>query len=134
MPSAGGGVLLPDKIILKDMEFYAYHGVLAAEKELGQRFQVTVTLFCSLQQAGSSDLLTAALDYSNIYREVQKIVEGRRFNLLETLAETIAARLLTWGVRAVQVKVKKMHPPLPGRLGYAAVEITRSRERQAAKQ
>ncbi|MGI5823021.1 MAG: dihydroneopterin aldolase [Dethiobacteria bacterium] len=125
---------MPDKIILQNMEFYAYHGVLAAEKELGQRFQVSVTLFCSLQQAGRSDLLTASLDYSRIYREVQKIVEGRRFNLLETLAETIAARLLTLGARAVRVKVKKMHPPLPGRLDFAAVEIFRSREGPVAEQ
>ncbi len=61
-------------------------------------------------------------------------MEGRRFNLLEALAETIAARLLTLGARAVRVKVKKMHPPLPGRLDYAAVEITRSREGPAKKQ
>ena len=125
---------MPDKIILQNMEFYAYHGVLTAEKELGQRFQVSVTLFCSLRQAGRSDLLTASLDYSRLYQEVQKIVEGRRFNLLEALAETIAARLLTLGARAVRVKVKKMPPPLPGRLDYAAVEITRSREGPAKKQ
>ncbi|MGI6307024.1 MAG: dihydroneopterin aldolase [Dethiobacteria bacterium] len=125
---------MPDKLVLKDMDFYAYHGVLAAEKELGQRFQVTVKVFCNLRQAASSDLLTESLDYAKIYREVQKIVEGRRFNLLEALAEAIAARILAIGARAVQVKVKKMHPPLPGQLAYAAVEITRSREEWVERQ
>jgi dihydroneopterin aldolase len=128
MPSAGEGVPLPDKLVLKDMQFYAYHGALAAEKELGQRFQVTVKIYCNLRAAASSDLLEKSLDYAKIYREVQKIVEGRRFNLLEALAEAIAARILAMGARAVQVKVKKMHPPLPGQLAYAAVEITRSDE------
>lgn len=121
---------MPDKIILKNMIFYGHHGVLAAEKELGQRFQVTVIVFCNLRPAADSDLLGESLDYAQIYREVQKIVEGRPFNLLEALAEAIAARLLEMGAPAVQVQVRKMHPPLPGQLAYVAVEITRSRSRR----
>lgn len=119
---------MPDEIILKNMAFYGYHGVLAAEKEIGQRFQVTVKISCNLRPAAESDLLKESPDYAQIYKEVQKIVEGRPFNLLEALAEAIAARLLAIGAPAVQVRVKKMHPPLPGPLDYAAVEITRSRE------
>ena len=118
-----------DKIELKNMSFYGYHGVLAAEKKLGQRFEVTVKIFCDLRPAAESDQLEKSLDYARIYREIKEIVEGRPFNLLEALAEAIAARLQEMGAPAVQVQVKKMHPPLPGQLDYAAVEIARSRGR-----
>ena len=33
-----------DKIILKNMAFYAYHGVLAEEKVLGQKFYLDAEL------------------------------------------------------------------------------------------
>lgn len=125
------GAFLLDKIILKDMAFYGYHGALAAEKELGQRFQVTVKILLNLRPAAKSDQLEKTLNYARVYREIQKIVEGRPFNLLEALAEAIAARLLRMGAPAVQVRVKKMHPPFPGQLSFVAVEITRSRQKQA---
>ena len=40
-----------DKIILKGMEFYAYHGVMKEEQRLGQRFIVDITMILSLQEA-----------------------------------------------------------------------------------
>ena len=44
-----------DKIYIKDLEIYAYHGVLDEEKQLGQKFLVSITLFLNLREAGKSD-------------------------------------------------------------------------------
>ena len=37
-----------DKIWIKDLEIFAYHGVLAEEKRNGQKFYVTVSMDCLL--------------------------------------------------------------------------------------
>ncbi len=45
-----------DKIILKNLGFYGYHGVLEAENILGQKFFVDVELGVSLKKARDRNL------------------------------------------------------------------------------
>lgn len=40
-----------DKIILKNMQFYGFHGLFPEENKLGQRFQVDVELFTDLKKS-----------------------------------------------------------------------------------
>ena len=47
---------MQDTIFLKGLEFYAYHGALDAENEIGQPFLVNVRLKVDLKAAGESDL------------------------------------------------------------------------------
>lgn len=117
-----------DQILLKGMEFYGYHGVHAAEKERGQRFIVDLTMERDVRPAAASDDLADTVNYAAVYDAVRQIAEGPSLNLLETLAETIAARLLTdFDIRAVAVRVKKPDVALGGPLDYAAVRIYRER-------
>lgn len=74
-----------DRLALKGMAFYGYHGVLPEEASLGQRFLVDVTAYLDLRQVAASDSLQAAADYTAIYRLVKGMVEDHRFNLIETL-------------------------------------------------
>ena len=46
-----------DKIVLKNMAFYGYHGNLESEQAQGQRFFVDVEITTDLTKAGQSDLL-----------------------------------------------------------------------------
>jgi len=41
---------MADYIRLKGLEFYGYHGVMEAEKELGQRFIIDLTLKTNLKE------------------------------------------------------------------------------------
>lgn len=117
-----------DKIILDGMEFYGYHGVHEAEHELGQPFIIDVELSLDLGPAGRTDDLHQSVNYVQVYNRVRDIVEKRRFALLEALAERIAGALRQeFPVDTVRVRVKKPHVPIPGRLRYTAVEITRGR-------
>lgn len=116
---------MTDRIILENMLFFGYHGVLPAENSLGQRFAVSIVMEHPLQTAAVTEELGDTLDYARIYAEVKEIMEGPPCRLLETLAEKIAAQVLTLGAVRVSVTVKKMHPPLPGQLEFVAVEITR---------
>jgi 7,8-dihydroneopterin aldolase/epimerase/oxygenase len=68
-----------DCILLEGLTFYGYHGVKEAEAELGQPFLVDLTLWLPLRAAGTSDDLSRTVDYSDVYRTAQAVVEGERW-------------------------------------------------------
>jgi len=118
-----------DRIILRGMEFYGYHGVLPQERELGQRLAVDLEMLLDLTEAGRRDDLSRTVDYAKVFRLVKELVTGPSRQLLETVAEDIAAAVLErFPVAEVVVRVKKPAAPLPGRLEYVAVEIRRGRK------
>ena len=115
-----------DRLVLKNMVFYGYHGVFAAEKELGQRLEVDVELQLDLRPAAAADDLELSVNYVEVYTLVKEIVEEREFGLLEALAEAIAGEILAaYSVEAVGVRVRKPFPPSGGILDYIEVEINR---------
>ncbi|MBM3239104.1 dihydroneopterin aldolase [Candidatus Poribacteria bacterium] len=115
-----------DKIILKGIQFYGYHGVSEAERELGQKYAVDVEINYDLGPAGTSDNLDDTINYSAIFRLVIKIGTNEKFILIESLAQKIADAILSqFPIEAVLVRVKKLTPPIPGELKYAGVEIVR---------
>ncbi|RQD74351.1 MAG: dihydroneopterin aldolase [Candidatus Syntrophonatronum acetioxidans] len=117
-----------DKIIMNEMSFYGYHGVLPSEKAQGQKFLVTLEVCLDLSQAGKTDNLKDTIDYASIYKEVRNLMKGKRYNLLETLAENIAGVVLSIErVREVVVKIKKPWAPIPGNLDFVGIEIRRGK-------
>ncbi|MED4123778.1 dihydroneopterin aldolase [Halalkalibacterium halodurans] len=118
-----------DKIYMNRMEFYGYHGVYAEENKLGQRFYVDLTLELDLKRAGESDALVHTINYADVYKITKEVVEGESYKLVESVAETIAAKLLASfePLQFVTVTVTKPDPPIPGHYDSVAVEITRSK-------
>jgi dihydroneopterin aldolase len=120
-----------DRILLADMVFHGRHGTLQAEHELGQPFVVSVELHLDLRPAGTSDEVTKTVDYGEVHRMAREIVEGPPVQLIETLAERIAAGTLDAhpAVEAVKVRVVKPHVRLDDTvLTGSAVEILRHRD------
>ena len=120
---------MSDRILLNGMVFYGYHGATPQEKELGQRFVVDIELEVDLTTPGVSDDLKDTVDYSRVYRVVKEVVEGPSHNLLESVAEGLAQRLLdSFSLDAVTVRVTKPHVPIKGAvLEGASVAIHRRR-------
>jgi dihydroneopterin aldolase len=117
-----------DRIVLKEMAFYGYHGALTEERERGQVFSVDLEVFCDLRRGASADALSDTVDYRELYDRVRAVVTGPPLHLLEAVAERIAAQVLEIGaVQAVSVEVRKPHARLGGALAYAAVRIERDR-------
>lgn len=118
-----------DKIILHQMEFYGYHGVLPEEAVLGQKYIIDITVELFLQKAGQTDQLSDTINYSELYQIAQQVTQGERYQLIETIAEKIAGQVLQQflGVSSVEVKVHKPTPPMPGIHGGASVIIVRNR-------
>ncbi|MCF3944447.1 dihydroneopterin aldolase [Oceanobacillus alkalisoli] len=119
-----------DKIILKQLQFYGYHGLFPEERKLGQRFTVDLELFLDLYQAGTTDAMEDSVHYGEVFEVVQSIVEGEPKNLIEAVAETIAARLLGnfQLLSACRVQVTKPNPPINGQYHSVAVEIYREKK------
>lgn len=118
-----------DKIILQQMKFYGFHGLLPEENKLGQRFNVDVTLWLDLNLAGQTDEMEKSIDYSRVFNVTQSIVEGEAKNLIESVAQTIADTLLTTFdlLQACTIKVTKPDPPIAGHYKSVAVEIHREK-------
>lgn len=119
---------MTDRLVLAGMRFFAYHGVLPEERAQGQEFLIDVELEADLQKSARRDALELTVDYRRAYELVRTVMEGEPQNLIETLAEAIAAKLLTLDrVSAVTVRVRKPQVKLPGPLEFAGVEIRRER-------
>jgi dihydroneopterin aldolase len=118
-----------DRILLEGMVFYGYHGVNAAERELGQRFVVDVELGLDLAPAGNSDDLAQTVNYAAVFKATREVLEGEPRQLIEAVAERLAAALLErFPAEVVRVRVRKPWAPVKGSvLGSAAVEILRRR-------
>ena len=83
-----------DRILLEGMQLFGYHGTLAPENELGQRFVVDVDMRCDLRAAGETDDLSQTVDYSEVYAQVRAIVEGPALKLTEAVAAWSGATTL----------------------------------------
>lgn len=116
------------RITLSDIGIVGFHGHLAAEKELGQRFQIDVDLFCDVRASAESDRLADAVNYEEVYRVVEKIVGEDRFNLLETLATHLAETIYEgFDVEGVIVRIRKPSIPYCPNLGHVEIEVDRGR-------
>ncbi|MDO4581192.1 MAG: dihydroneopterin aldolase [Bacillota bacterium] len=97
-----------DKIRLIGLRFCGRHGCYQQEREQEQSFAVTLELSCDTRKAAISDDLADSVDYAAVYLAVKNIVERESYNLLEALAERIAAAALSFkGVTAAAVTVEK---------------------------
>lgn len=118
---------MSDKIIMKGMQFFGRHGVFPEEKAMGQKFIIDLKLSLDLQEAATTDDLSHAPNYADIYSDVKAITTLKSFNLIEALAEAIADHILAnYKVKKVKVKVKKPHAPISGIFEYMGCEIERS--------
>ena len=121
---------MTDRILLQAMAFDGRHGALDGEKSVPQPFEVDGEMTVDLRAAGRTDDLAATVDYGAVYELARRVVETTSHDLVEAIAEEIAAGVLAgWpAVDEVVVRVRKMRPPIPGRLAWAGVEIGRRRD------
>lgn len=119
-----------DIIRLHNAVFYAYHGVLSDEQNLGGKFEVDVELHCDLSKGAKSDHLKETVDYERVYDCIKGLVLGKKHFLLESLGNTIGQGILKSfkKVQKVAVRVRKPGAPVRGVIDYVEVEIEDSRK------
>ena len=116
-----------DKIIIKDLEVYAYHGVNQQEKDMGQKFLVSLELYLDLKEAGESDDLNKTISYAAVCSDISEELKRSKYDLIEKVAEETASFILMKYdlLEGVKVLIKKPWAPIGKSLDYAGVEIER---------
>ncbi len=119
-----------DVIRIHNAVFYAYHGVLTDEQNLGGKFEVDVDLYCDLARGAKSDHLHDTVNYERVYDCIRTIVLERKHFLLESLASDIGKGILSNFrlVEYITVRVRKPGAPVKGVIDHVEVEVTESRK------
>ncbi|MBC6458860.1 dihydroneopterin aldolase [Actinomadura sp. HBU206391] len=119
-----------DRIELRGLRARGRHGCLPAERELGQEFIVDVSLGLDVHPAAVDDDLSRTVDYGTLAGRLVDVVGGEPVNLLETLAERLAAVCLDdERVEEVEVTVHKPSAPVPHPFDDVSVKIFRTARR-----
>jgi len=117
-----------DILRIKNMTFHAYHGVWEKEREVGQRFEVDLEAWRDIRESARTDKLKDTVDLYAVFQAVEDVIVNNKFNLVETMAERVASRvLLDFALEKVRICVRKPHPPIRGIQDGIQVEIVRER-------
>ena len=117
------------KIIIEEMEFYAFHGHYREEQIVGNRFLVDLEIEGDMTKPAESDQLDDAINYQVAYKLIKEEMRRKKSNLLENIARRILDALFAnlKGIEKATVRVRKMNPPMGGPI--KSVSVTLSRER-----
>ena len=117
-----------DRITLKNMVFFGYHGAMEEERELGGRFEVDIDLMGDFSAPATTDDLADAVDYQKAYFLIRGIIEGSKYHLIEKIAGDVAEEILsTFNVEKVNVRLRKRNVPIGGVIDYVEVELSRDK-------
>ncbi|HEX4058145.1 MAG TPA: dihydroneopterin aldolase [Galbitalea sp.] len=117
-----------DRLTLTGLRAFGHHGVFGHERSDGQEFVIDLTMWLDTRRAASSDELASTVDYGELAERVVEAVETDPVDLIETVAERVAAIVLDYEpTERVEVTIHK--PSAPITVPFADVSITISRTR-----
>jgi len=117
-----------DRLAVTGIEVLGHHGVFDFERRDGQLFTVDLVLGLDTRPAARSDDLQDTVDYGRLVTSVAEAVAHDPVDLIETLAERIAALCLAdERVHWTEVTVHKPHAPIETTFADVALTISRSR-------
>lgn len=97
-----------DKIFLNDLRVETVIGIWEWERKIRQIVAIDLEMAADIRKAAASDNVEDTLNYKSVAKRVQQIVGESSFQLVETLAEKIAAIILDeFDVPWVRVRVNK---------------------------
>jgi dihydroneopterin aldolase len=117
-----------DRISITGLRVRGYHGVLPHERVAGQDFVVDAVLWLDTAPAAAGDDLNLTADYGAIADRLAAIVAGEPVNLIETLADRLAAACLAASpVQSAEITVHKPQAPVGQEVADIAVTVRRDR-------
>lgn len=118
-----------DKIIIKDLHLFAYHGVNKEEKTKGQNFYLDLTVWLDISEPCLNDNIEDTVSYAEIIKKVSAVFTEKSYNLLEKAAEVVSDAVFKEFPAVMETKIllKKPEAPIKADFAYVAVEIRRKR-------
>ncbi|MFP7696300.1 dihydroneopterin aldolase [Trueperella sp. LYQ143] len=115
-----------DVITLRGLRATGRHGVFPEEHQHEQEFVVDLEMRVDTRRAGHTDDLADTISYADIAQACVEVISGEHCDLIETIAERIAARVFEFPVRSVRVSVHKPQAPIPHEFSDVFVTISRT--------
>ncbi len=127
--AADGGYHNNVTVEIHGLSLYTHHGVTAAEREIGQRLLIDLTLEVGEVDATVTDMVEDTVDYGEVCNTVSLVAQQRSYKTLERLSTAIADRLLAdYAIEAVSVKCAKPEPPIALPVEEVSVTVWREPE------
>ena len=122
-----------DKIIVKGLKLFAYHGVNPEEKVDGQNFVLDITAELDTKKAQYSDNVDDTVSYAKIIKTVRAVFTEKSYDLIEAAANRVGVAVMQTYPEISRVTVLLMKPeaPIKAEFEYVAVEQTITREQMA---
>lgn len=118
-----------DKILIRGLNLFAYHGVNPEEKENGQNFILDIDLNVDMSAACASDCVDDTVNYAKVVKTVRRVFTAEKYDLIEKCADVVAKAILDEypSVFSVDVLLKKPHAPVSAEFDYMGVQVHRER-------
>jgi dihydroneopterin aldolase len=118
-----------DKIIVKGLKLFCYHGVNPEEKEDGQNFIFDIEANVDLKTPCLTDNVEDTVSYAKIIKTVRRVAQSEKNDLLERVAQRVADELFLEfdKITSLIITLKKPEAPIKADFQYVAVTIERSR-------
>ena len=119
-----------DKITVKNLKLFAYHGVNPEEKENGQNFYIDLDYFLDLSKPCESDDVTDTVSYAKIVKTIRRVFTERSYDLIEKAAQAVCDALFEEyeAIERIEITLKKPEAPVNAEFDYLAVSLTRERK------
>ncbi|MBR2953988.1 MAG: dihydroneopterin aldolase [Clostridia bacterium] len=119
-----------DKIIVKGLKLFCYHGVNPEEKEDGQNFIFNIEASVDLTTPCMSDNVDDTVSYAKIIKTVRRVAQSEKNDLLERVAQRVADELFCEfdKINSLIITLKKPEAPIKAEFDYVAVTIERTRQ------
>ncbi len=119
-----------DKIIIKDLQLFAYHGVNEEEKIKGQNFVFDISVWADLRKPCESDNVEDTVSYAKIIKKVREVFTAEKYDLLEKAAQVVCDAIFESFplVQECEILLKKPEAPIKAEFSWVAVEIRRKRD------
>jgi dihydroneopterin aldolase len=100
-----------DRVFIRDLEIATVIGAFDWEQQIKQAVTLNLEMAADVRTPGATDNLDDALDYGVIIHRLKSFIGNSRVLLVETLAERIAALLMTeFGVQWLRLELGKPRP------------------------
>lgn len=119
-----------DKIIVKNLELFCYHGVNPEEKVDGQIFVFDVEAEVDLSLPCKTDNVDDTVSYAKIIKTIRRVAQSEKNDLIERVAQRVVDELFSEfdKIEALKITLKKPQAPIKADFDYVAVEIERERQ------
>lgn len=121
---------LMGKIVIEEMEFYAFHGHYQEEQIVGNRFLVDLEMEADLTDAADSDNLNDAVNYQQAYQIIKNEMRRTKSNLLENIGKRILDALYAEmeGIEKATIRIRKLNPPMGGPIKSVGIKMSRKQK------